>query len=216
MFKFWPSIILATTTSAYLAPPVVTRQGLHLRKSQRWDVEEPLAPGFRRTGEQTTKPREKARMGTLNQKIKENMEATTKDLRIEAPQIEDRVDIDLTDINGPLYMVSSIAALAAAYGLYAFATFVATAFATHPFASDYYPIERFANFLRQAVIAALSLLTGLTGFSGIGVFVLGAYVSLSKMQGSTPTSFPLDNDETDPDSSPSSPAVTPPGDSTTT
>ena len=104
---------------------------------------------------------------------------------------------DLSDVNAPLYLAGAVAAWAGAYGIFLCSTTLAAAFADHPFVTEFYPVERFANFLRQAIIGGLSLFTGLTGLTGLGLFLLGANVAIANLRGTTPSSFPLDEEYND-------------------
>lgn len=132
---------------------------------------------------------EKAQMSTINAQLLAEIEAAKGSIRLEAPQIEVREEVDISDVNPAVAVASSVATICAAYFMWQFTTFMTISFAEHPFQSDFYPVQRFAGLVRQVVVGASSLLTGLTAATGIGVGVLGIKVALDppSQSAKTPT-----------------------------
>mmetsp|Transcript_4038 Transcript_4038/g.5671 ORF Transcript_4038/g.5671 Transcript_4038/m.5671 type:complete len:225 (+) Transcript_4038:56-730(+) len=190
-------VVISCMVDGYMIPHIRMRSRiLRAKEPLESDVQDQVGPRFKRVEEDSrVKKKEKksgAEMNTINARLLAEIEEAKASVRIEAPQIERREQIDISDVNPVLYAASSVVTVIAAYFLFQFSIFVAAQFAEHPFASDLYPVERFANFLRQALIAGLSLLTGLTGLTAVGLFLLAATVALANIQGTTPSAFPLD------------------------
>lgn len=164
------------------AHPFVVSPGVRCRhRSYALQPEEGPTIKFRTRAEEEKKEApvvEKAQMSTINAQLLAEIEAAKGSIRLEAPQIEVREEVDISDVNPVVAMTSSVATVCAAYFMWKFTTFMTISFAEHPFQSDFYPIQRFAGLIRQVVVGASSLLTGLTAAAGIGVGVLGVKVAL--------------------------------------
>lgn len=142
-------------------------------------------PGVKfRTTDETPAPvvtKRKAQMNTINARLLADIEKKKSEVRVDPPlQAIEREDVDVSDVNPVVAIVSSAAAITTAYYMWQFTGFMAASFMEHPYVSDFYPITRFAGFLRQAIVALATLLTGLTGMAGLGVGLLGAKVALEQ------------------------------------
>ncbi|KAJ8599288.1 hypothetical protein CTAYLR_006781 [Chrysophaeum taylorii] len=158
----------------------IVRRATVLRRETPIDVDESPRLKFRTTVDAPVAPevkKTKAQMNTINQQLLAEIEAARGSIRLEAPQVEEKEDIDFSDVNPLVALSSSVVTMVVAYYMFTFTTFMAASFADHPFTSSYYPIERFAGFLRQAIVGLSSLLTGLTALTGAGVGVLGITVA---------------------------------------
>mmetsp|Transcript_18018 Transcript_18018/g.56539 ORF Transcript_18018/g.56539 Transcript_18018/m.56539 type:complete len:244 (-) Transcript_18018:144-875(-) len=131
----------------------------------------------------------RAEMSTINKQLLEEIEAAKSSIRLEAPQIDVREEVDVSDVNPIVAVATSVVTVVAATFMWQFTTFLSVSFAEHPFHSDFYPVERLAGFIRQGIVAASSLLTGLTAAAGLGVGVLGINVAFTRLTtGAAPSS----------------------------
>lgn len=55
-------------------------------------------------------------------------------------------------------------------------------YSQHPFDSDFYVVTRLVAVVRTAVVGLLSLASGISGVTGVGLFLLGARVSTDAIQ----------------------------------
>lgn len=160
--------------------------GLALRPptALRNDVQDAPGVKFRKTDTTATPvvvTKRKAQMSTINAKLLADIEKIKGEVRVEGPvQPIEREDVDVSDVNPLVAIASSAAAIVTAYYMWQFTGFLAESFIDHPYVSDYYPITRFAGFLRQAIVALATMLTGLTGMAGLGVGLLGFSVIKGK------------------------------------
>lgn len=158
-----------------------------LRSSQQEekpDVIDEFFPRFRRDNVVDAAPAEdaeaggSARMNTINDKLLADIEAAKGQFRVEAPQVDDREEVDVSDVNPVQSVLSGAAALASAYVFWLGVGFASDAFDAHPIDSEFYPVMRISMVMRTIVLGAGTLLSGITGFAGVGLVVLGAKVAL--------------------------------------
>ena len=81
-------------------------------------------------------------MGTVNDKLLAEIEEAKKGFRVEAPQVDEREDVDISDVNPIQSVLSGVAALATAYVFWLAVGFAANSFAEHPVDSDMRAIQR--------------------------------------------------------------------------
>ena len=188
--------LLACLAAANAFGPPTTRRRLP-RTPRRADGEktgldaiDELLPRFRRDAgavdlpkdEET--PTEGATMGTVNDKLLAEIEEAKKGFRVEAPQVDEREDVDISDVNPIQSVLSGVAALATAYVFWLAVGFAANSFAEHPVDSDIYAIQRISTVMRTVVLGLGTLLTGITAFAGVGLLALGGKVVLDPQSGS--------------------------------
>ena len=90
------------------------------------------------------------------------------------------------DLNGvnPLVCIGGAAfAWACAGALWFFTTYLGALFATHPFETDIYFIQRLTQVFRNAIMGLSSLASGFFGVVGVGIFLLGVRVGYGVMTG---------------------------------
>jgi hypothetical protein len=90
------------------------------------------------------------------------------------------------DLNGvnPLVCIGGAAfAWACAGALWLFTTYLGALFATHPFETDVYFIQRLTQVFRNVVMGLSSLASGFFGVIGVGIFLLGLRVGYGVMTG---------------------------------
>jgi len=90
------------------------------------------------------------------------------------------------DLNGvnPLVCIGGAAfAWACAGVLWFFTTYLGALFATHPFETDVYFIQRLTQVFRNAIMGLSSLASGFFGVVGVGIFLLGVRVGYGVMTG---------------------------------
>ena len=121
-------------------------------------------------------PAEGAAMGTINDKLLAEIEEAKKGFRVEAPQVDEREDVDISDVNPVQSVLSGVAALATAYVFWLAVGFAAESFAEHPVDSEIYAIQRISTVMRTVVLGLGTLLTGITAFAGVGLLALGGKV----------------------------------------
>mmetsp|Transcript_18826 Transcript_18826/g.55968 ORF Transcript_18826/g.55968 Transcript_18826/m.55968 type:complete len:189 (-) Transcript_18826:28-594(-) len=119
-----------------------------------------------------------AQMSTVNAKLLADIEAAKAGVRVEAVQVDEREDVDISDVNPVQSVLSGFAALAAAYVCWLGVQFAAEAFAANPITSDFYPVQRISGAMRTVVLGLGTLLTGITAFAGMGMLALGAKVAV--------------------------------------
>ena len=115
-------------------------------------------------------------MGTINDKLLAEIEEAKKGFRVEAPQVDEREDVDISDVNPVQSVLSGVAALATAYVFWLAVGFAAESFAEHPVDSEIYAIQRISTVMRTVVLGLGTLLTGITAFAGVGLLALGGKV----------------------------------------
>ncbi|KAH8050584.1 alpha-ketoglutarate-dependent dioxygenase alkB-like protein [Aureococcus anophagefferens] len=121
------------------------------------DVIDEFFPRFRRDGaaaaadESPAAPTGAARMNTVNAKLLADIEKSKSQFRVEAPQVEEREDVDVSDRRVRREALES----------------------------EFYPIMRISMIMRTVVLGAGTLLTGITGFAGVGLIALGAKVAVA-------------------------------------
>ena len=123
-------------------------------------------------------------MGTVNDKLLAEIEEAKKGFRVEAPQVDEREDVDISDVNPVQSVLSGVAALATAYVFWLAVGFAANSFAEHPVDSDIYAIQRISTVMRTVVLGLGTLLTGITAFAGVGLLALGGKVVLDPQSSS--------------------------------
>lgn len=90
------------------------------------------------------------------------------------------------DLNGvnPLVCIGGAAfAWACAGVLWFFTTYLGALFASHPFETDVYFIQRLTQVFRNVVMGLSSLASGFFGVVGVGIFLLGVRVGYGVMTG---------------------------------
>lgn len=90
------------------------------------------------------------------------------------------------DLNGvnPLVCIGGAAfAWACAGGLWLFTTYLGALFASHPFETDVYFVQRLTDVFRNVVMGLSSLASGFFGVVGVGIFLLGVRVGYGVMTG---------------------------------
>ena len=147
------------------------------------DAIDELLPRFRRDAGAVDLPKEEvetegAAMGTINDKLLAEIEEAKKGFRVEAPQVDEREDVDISDVNPVQSVLSGVAALATAYVFWLAVGFAAESFAEHPVDSEIYAIQRISTVMRTVVLGLGTLLTGITAFAGVGLLALGGKVVL--------------------------------------
>jgi hypothetical protein len=189
--------LLACLAAANAFGPPPTRRRLPQTKRRAdgekttgLDAIDELLPRFRRDAgavdlpkdEET--PTEGATMGTVNDKLLAEIEEAKKGFRVEAPQVDEREDVDISDVNPIQSVLSGVAALATAYVFWLAVGFAANSFAEHPVDSDIYAIQRISTVMRTVVLGLGTLLTGITAFAGVGLLALGGKVVLDPQSSS--------------------------------
>ena len=115
------------------------------------DAIDELLPRFRRDAGAVDLPKEEetstegATMGTVNDKLLAEIEEAKKGFRVEAPQVDEREDVDISDVNPVQSVLSGVAALATAYVFWLAVGFAAESFAEHPVDSEIYAIQRIST-----------------------------------------------------------------------
>ena len=154
------------------------------------DAIDELLPRFRRDAgavdlpKDEEAPAEGAAMGTINDKLLAEIEEAKKGFRVEAPQVDEREDVDISDVNPVQSVLSGVAALATAYVFWLGVGFAAESFAEHPVDSEIYAIQRISTVMRTVVLGLGTLLTGITAFAGVGLLALGGKVVLDPQSSS--------------------------------
>ena len=153
------------------------------------DAIDELLPRFRRDAGAVDLPKEEvetegAAMGTINDKLLAEIEEAKKGFRVEAPQVDEREDVDISDVNPVQSVLSGVAALATAYVFWLAVGFAAESFAEHPVDSEIYAIQRISTVMRTVVLGLGTLLTGITAFAGVGLLALGGKVVLDPQSSS--------------------------------
>ncbi|KAH8064034.1 alpha-ketoglutarate-dependent dioxygenase alkB-like protein [Aureococcus anophagefferens] len=87
--------------------------------------------------------------------------------------VEEREDVDVSDVSPVRAVLSGVAALGAAYVFWLGVGFTSDAFDAKPLESEFYPIMRISMIMRTVVLGAGTLLTGITGFAGVGLIAPG-------------------------------------------
>ena len=90
------------------------------------------------------------------------------------------------DLNGvnPLVCIGGAAfAWVCAGALWYFTTYLGALFASHPFETDVYFIQRLTQVFRNVVMGLSSLASGFFGVVGVGIFLLGVRVGYGVMTG---------------------------------
>ena len=103
----------------------------------------------------------RAPRGTVNDTLLAEIEEANKGFRVEAPQVDEREDVDISDVNPIQSVLSGVAALATAYVFWLAVGFAANSFAEHPVDSDIYAIQRISTVMRTVVLGLGTLLTGM-------------------------------------------------------
>ena len=123
-------------------------------------------------------------MGTVNDKLLAEIEEAKKGFRVEAPQVDEREDVDISDVNPIQSVLSGVAALATAYVFW-----LAVGFAAEEHADR--PDERGVEAERSSrtapwheMLGLGTLLTGITAFAGVGLLALGGKVVLDPQSSS--------------------------------
>ena len=184
----------AVLRAAAFAPPHTrlhprARRPTHVRAGggddAKPDVIDEFFPRFRRDGaaaaadEAPAAPTGAARMNTVNAKLLADIEKSKSQFRVEAPQVEEREDVDVSDVSPVRAVLSGVAALGAAYVFWLGVGFTSDAFDAKPLESEFYPVMRISMIMRTVVLGAGTLLTGITGFAGVGLIALGAKVAVA-------------------------------------
>ena len=154
------------------------------------DAIDELLPRFRRDAGAVDLPKEEvetegAAMGTINDKLLAEIEEAKKGFRVEAPQVDEREDVDISDVNPVQSVLSGVAALATAYVFWLAVGFAAESFAEHPVDSEIYAIQRISTVMRTVVLGLGTLLTGITAFAGVGLLALGGKVVMDPQASSS-------------------------------
>jgi hypothetical protein len=148
------------------------------------DAIDELLPRFRRDDGAVDLPRDEAKqsggaeMGSVNDKLLNEINEAKKGFRVEAPQVDDREIVDISDVNPVQSLLSGVAALATAYVFWVAVSWAAGSFDKHPIDSDIYAIQRISTVMRTVVLGSGTLLTGITAFAGVGLLALGGKVAL--------------------------------------
>ena len=186
--------LLACLAAAHAFSPPTTRR---LPQTKRradgektgLDAIDELLPRFRRDAGAVDLPKEEvetegAAMGTINDKLLAEIEEAKKGFRVEAPQVDEREDVDISDVNPVQSVLSGVAALATAYVFWLAVGFAAESFAEHPVDSEIYAIQRISTVMRTVVLGLGTLLTGITAFAGVGLLALGGKVVMDPQSSS--------------------------------
>uniref|UniRef100_A0A7S3PZT6 Uncharacterized protein n=1 Tax=Chaetoceros debilis TaxID=122233 RepID=A0A7S3PZT6_9STRA len=91
---------------------------------------------------------------------------------------------DLNGVNPTVTILASFFAFGMAIGLWSFTQFLAEVFLTHPMGADApYAFTRIASVFRNAIMGLVSLASGFSFVSGLGVFLLGVRVAYGVFTG---------------------------------
>ncbi len=155
-------------------------------------------------GEQTTKDdatSTKAVTSSVNDRLMSEIQASVekekygsskardyfKEFRSQKSEEERQRSIEeARDLNGlnPLVCIGGAAfAWACAGALWFFTTYLGALFASHPFETDVYFIQRLTQVFRNVVMGLSSLASGFFGVIGVGIFLLGVRVGYGVMTG---------------------------------
>lgn len=143
----------------------------------------------------------KAATGSVNERLMSEIQASVdkekygsgknrdlfKEFRSEKTEEERQRSIEeARDLNGvnPLVCIGGAAfAWACAGALWVFTTYLGALFASHPFESDVYFLQRLTQVFRNVVMGLSSLASGFFGVVGVGIFLLGVRVAYGVMTG---------------------------------